>query len=148
MMIKLSEHDLVIRSVATAESAREVKGQCRHVGAKHDFGRACVQKIGQHLPSRVDDRVGFLAGGIGPVGIGVVMIKIIIHCLDHRAWHLRAAGSIEISDRITVMNAGERWEASAYFFELLHRGILGSKLQHSTPNRECWSNGVVERWTI
>jgi hypothetical protein len=45
------------------------------------------------------------------------MIKIIIHRLDHRPGHLRAARSIEISDRMTVMNAGKCRETAAYFFD-------------------------------
>src|SRR5437763_12266958 len=122
MVIKLSDHDLVIGSVLASESAREVKGQGSHVGAKHDFGRTCVQKIGQHVPSRVNDRVGLLAGGIGPMSIGVVMVEIIVHCLDHRLGHLGATRPVEISNRTTVMNAGERRKASSYFFGRCHGG--------------------------
>ena len=56
------------------------------------------------------------------MGIGVVMVKIIIHCLDYRPRHLSAAGSVEIGNGITVMSAGERWETSPYFFNRFLRG--------------------------
>jgi hypothetical protein len=44
------------------------------------------------------------------------MVKIIIHYFDHDPGYLIAAGSVEISNRITVMGTGERRETVSYFF--------------------------------
>ncbi len=44
--------------------------------------------------------------------IGVMVIKIIVHCFHHRPWHLGSAGSIEIGYRMTEMSARKRRETS------------------------------------
>ena len=62
------------------------------------------------------------------MGIGVVVVKIIAHCLDHRSRHLGSARPIEVSNRITVMSARERRKTSTYFFGRHHRGG-GGELQ-------------------
>ena len=49
------------------------------------FPAATVQEIGQHASRRVNDGVGFLACRISPVCIRVVLIKVLIHRLDHRS---------------------------------------------------------------
>jgi hypothetical protein len=43
------------------------------------------------------------------------MVKIVGHALDNRAWDLSAAGSIKISDWISVMNPFEGWKLLSDF---------------------------------
>src|SRR5260370_16741007 len=72
--------------------------------------------------------------------IGVVAVKVIVHCLHHRPWHLGAAGPVEIGNRITVMSACERRKTSPYFFNRHHCGggrrrVLFLSYLHRNPIR-------------
>ena len=59
--------------------------------------------------------VSFCARGIGPMSIGVVVIKIIGHGLDDRPWNLRAARAVEVSDRKTVVHSFQSREMGTNF---------------------------------
>ena len=102
-----------------------MKGQRRHVGAEDDFRRRRVEEIGQHVPRRVNDNVGFLARRISPVRVRVVVKKIIVHRFDNHPRHLSPARSVEISDRVTVMNARERGKLLSNFDGRHYRGVRG-----------------------
>ena len=58
-----------------------------------------------------DGRVGLLAGGEGPVGVGVVVIEVVGHGLDDRAGDLGAAGAVEVGDGLAAVLAfqGGKW---------------------------------------
>ena len=64
-----------------------------------------------------DDRIGFGTRRVRPVGIGVVVVEVIRHGLDHRLRNLRAAGAIEVPRRFwSLLRAFERGETLPYFF--------------------------------
>ena len=107
VMVELGHHDLVARSPVAAEGAREVEGERRHVGAKYDLGGGGAQVVGHGLAGRQDRRVGLVARGVVPVGVGVVMEEIVRHRVHHRLRYLGAARSVEVRDLVSMVTARE-----------------------------------------
>src|SRR3954463_16823494 len=116
MVIQFCDDDFVAGLVVASKRAREVKCEAGHVRAENNLVRRSVQKLRDDASPRFDYRVGFGAGRIGPVGVGVVVVKVIIHGLDYRAWHLRSAGSIKVGHSISVVSPPKGWKKAADLF--------------------------------
>src|SRR6185503_3416608 len=62
----------------------------------------------QNFTCILDRSISLGARRIGPVRVGVVVIKIVAHLFDDMPWHLRTTRPIKISDGVAVMDALER----------------------------------------
>ena len=54
--------------------------------------------------------VGLVAGGEGPVRVGVVVEEVVGHRLDDPAGHLGAAGAVEVGHGLPVRAGAQRRE--------------------------------------
>lgn len=96
MVIQLGDYHLVAGAPGPAERPREVEGEGRHVGAEGDLLRRRVEKLRQRFPGTGQHPIGFLAGRVGPMCIGVVVQEVVVDGFNHRQRHLGAAGAIEV----------------------------------------------------
>jgi hypothetical protein len=62
----------------------------------------------------IQSLIGFNAGGIVPVRVGVVMVEVIDHRLGYRSGNLSTTGPVEIRDRETVVNSLQCGELETY----------------------------------
>src|SRR4026207_368651 len=51
-------------------------------------------------------------GGVAQWGVGVVVVEVVGHRLDHIPGHLSPSRAIEVGDRLMALFALQRWEAS------------------------------------
>ena len=116
VMIKLCDDDLVARRERATERARDVEGERRRIRAEDYFVGSRAEKVCHALARLLDYTVGLRARRIGPVRVGVVMIEIVAHGLDHAARDLRAAGAVEVGDREAFMLALKRGKVRPYLF--------------------------------
>ena len=82
-----------------------------------------MQKICASLPGIFKGYVGFFAGGIGPMRVGVVVVQIVVHCFDYRAGNLGPARAVEISYGVAVVNPFESGKVVANFFDRCNGGF-------------------------
>ena len=87
-----------------------MEGDRRHVVAERHLGGRRIDEVRHRHPGLVDRLVRLGAGRVVPVRIGVMVIEVIRHRLDHPARHLRSTGPVEIRNRLAVVNALERRE--------------------------------------
>ena len=123
VVVQLGYDDLVSRTPPPPQRAGQMEGQGGHVGPKRDFLGLSVQEIGQGSPSRRDHAVGLDAAGVGPVGVGVVMVEVVRHRLYHRPRGLSPPGSVEIGHRLPGHLAGEGRKVSPNLLDVRHRSL-------------------------
>src|SRR5258705_529460 len=85
-----------------------MKRKRRHIGAKSNLARRSIQEISTSLSRLRERRVCLFAGRIGPMSVGVVVIKVVVHCFDHLPRHLGSAWAVKISNGLVVVYARER----------------------------------------
>ena len=117
MMIELGDNNLITLRQRAAECAGEMHCERRHVGAERNLTRRCIQKISKRLTRFRDCFVSLGARRIRPVGVGVVMIEIIQHRITDAPGSLSSTRSVEVRDRMPVMNSLERRELRANLLE-------------------------------
>src|SRR5262249_1360430 len=76
-----------------------------------------------------------------PMRVGVVVIQVIAHLLDNVTRHLRAAWAVEISNRITIVDAFESGEVFSNFgnrrdLRLWLTGSCGHLVHHNKRPRK------------
>ncbi len=135
MVIQLGNHYLIERSETTADGAGNMEGEGRHVRAERDVVRRSVEKVGEYLSRLPEHCIGFDAGGIGPVRVGVMPQQVIGHRLRHRPRYLRAARPIEVRHRRTVVFALERRKCLTHLREIERRTYAapGRRAGHAEP---------------
>jgi hypothetical protein len=106
-MLELSDDDLVSRTHRAPKRSRQVIDHGRRVWTKDDFIRGSIQKIRERVPRGFDNRVGFVAGGIFPMRIRVVIQQVIRDRIDDRTRRLGAARSVKVRDGMIIVTALE-----------------------------------------
>jgi hypothetical protein len=109
-MVQLGDHHLVAAAPPAAQRPRDVEGEGRHVVAERNLVRRCVEEVGECPPGSVDRLVGLEAGRKVPVRVRVVVQQVVGHPLHDAGRHLRAAGAVEVGDRVAFIAPGERLE--------------------------------------
>jgi hypothetical protein len=105
VVIELGDDDLVARLPGAGQGARQVEGERGHVGAKGNLVGRRAEEVAEGGARRGEHRVGFFAGRVRPVRVGVVVQEVVAHGVGNRRRHLRAAGAIEVGHRQTVVGA-------------------------------------------
>ena len=67
------------------------------------------------MPSIFNGGVCFFAGWIGPVRVGVVVIKVVGHRVNDLTRNLRPTGPVEVGDRMPIVIALESREVRTDF---------------------------------
>src|ERR1044071_7436843 len=116
LVIEVSHDNLVTRAPGATQSARDMERNGRHVVAKSDFSGRGVEKV-SHGCARISDAgIRLDARRVVPMSVGVVMIKVIGHCLGHWARDLSTAGSIEVANWLAILPTRQCREQSANGF--------------------------------
>src|SRR2546421_4818607 len=115
-MIQLRDDDLVARRKRATERARDVVGERRRVRAENDLGGRRAEEVCYAAARALDQLVRLGARRVGPVRVGVVMIKVVAYGLDDCARNLRAAGAVEVCDGVSFVLASERGEVRPDLF--------------------------------
>lgn len=115
-MIKFRHDDFISGIPVAPQSSADVKGDRRHIRAERHFLWLAVEKIGESLSRFQQQGVGFGAGRIRPVRVGVVVKQIIADGGGDFARNLRASGAVEVGDRMTIVFSFQSREMCAYFF--------------------------------
>ena len=93
MMIELGDDDGVARPQTTPERPCEVKRQTWSYSRRRRFPLGVAfRKSARARRASSRARVGLGTAGKRPVGIGVVVVEIISHRLDHGPRNLRSPG--------------------------------------------------------
>ena len=121
MVVEFGDDDLVARPETAAQGSGEMESERRHVGAEGDFVRRGVEKISQGAARRGDNGIGLDTGRVGPVRIGVVVEKIVSHCVDDRGRDLGPARTIKVGDWILAVDSLKGWEMPSDFGKGTHR---------------------------
>ena len=124
VMIQLRDDDLVARRERSTKRARDVVGERRRVRAEDDLRRRCAEEVGYAAARALDQLVRLGARRVGPVRVGVVMIKVVAYGLDDCARNLRAAGAVEVCDGASFVLASERGEVRPDLFGREHVGVV------------------------
>jgi len=108
-----------------------------HVRTKRNLIRTSVEEVGSARPGRGNELIGFLTGGVVPVGVGIVVEEVLGHGGCHVVRNLGAAGAIEVGDRMSAVAPFESGEARADDFDGghladglrgAHRGLLAMRM--------------------
>jgi hypothetical protein len=103
VVIELGDDDLVAFAPAPRQRPRQMERQGRHVGAEGDLVGRRVEKVGERGARSRNQRIGFDAGRIGPVRVGVVVQQVLAHRVSDRRGHLGASRPVEIGNREPVV---------------------------------------------
>src|SRR5580693_653567 len=113
IVIKVREHDLVLRTKLAPNRAADGESQRSHVRTENDLIRITAQKV-RHRGTRARDyRVGAAAGRIGAASIGVAALQIIRNRVDDTLRNLGSARPIEERCGMSVNGLSERRELGA-----------------------------------
>jgi hypothetical protein len=113
VVIELGDHDPVARPPASSQTARQMERECRHVGAEGNFPGSRAQEVGHGRASAGNERVGFLARGVGPMSIRVVVVEVVRHGIYDRPGNLGASRPVEIGHRMTTVPSLESRKSGA-----------------------------------
>src|SRR5258708_29441696 len=79
VMVELRDDDLVSLAPSARETAREVKGDGRHVVAERDVGGRRIEERSKRRPCLIQQPIRLGARGLGPAGFGVVLKQVVRH---------------------------------------------------------------------
>src|SRR5215217_7887725 len=115
VMVELGHHDRIAWPPGPSQCAGQVKGESRHIGPKRDLGGVRTKEIRQRFAVRQDERVRLLARGIGPIGVGIMLVQIRFHGGHDIPGYLGAARPIEVRYGNTSVPSLQSREGSSDF---------------------------------
>ena len=108
-MLHSRDDDFITWLKLVRETARELVGERRHIGAdQHLTGVGRTQKVGHGGNSIVIERIDLDRGGVKHAGIAVVTVKKIDDAIYGVSGHLRTGRVIKIDTALAVVCCGQR----------------------------------------
>jgi hypothetical protein len=80
-----------------------MKRKCRHVGAEGNLSGDAFKRSAQVCRAAASAVSVSSLVGLSPVSVGIVVIKVVVHCFDHLLRDLSSARSVKISDGVGLL---------------------------------------------